>query len=188
MATSSTHKGWKRDDDNSRLNMLYDATRIASISSSAMTVPTGIELDCESGSTLTIAGTLTATGKVTKANLNSEVYAIEHIVISGEGLDNQTIIATKVRSAGTIVQVDYFTDAAIGTSLGIDVVDGATDGNGSDVIDSCSDNLNGSDVNALTTPYALSAGDYINLVVDDITNSIYIRVDIHYRVPLSTAT
>ncbi|KKL26405.1 hypothetical protein LCGC14_2395650, partial [marine sediment metagenome] len=79
-------------------------------------------------------------------------------------------------------------DAAIGTSLGIDVVDGATDGNGSDVIDSCSDNLNGSDVNALTTPYALSAGDYINLVVDDITNSIYIRVDIHYRVPLSTAT
>ena len=125
---------------------------------------------------------------IDKEHLASEIYAIEHIVVSGEGLDNQTIKATTVRSAGTIVHVDYFTDAAIGTNLGIDVIDGATDGSGTDVIDSCADNLNGFDPNPLTTPYALSAGDVINVKFDDITGSVYSRVDVYYKVPLGAAT
>lgn len=223
-----------------------------------MYVPSGVELDCESGSTLTVAGTFTAADKITsahiadnaldsehytdgsidlahlsadcvdgtkiadnaidsehytdgsidlahmsansvdssqyvdasidKAHLATEIYTIEHITFSGEGLDNQTIKLARMWSAGTVVRITYFTDQALGTNLGIDVLDGGTDGAGTTVIDSCSDNLNGLDSNDLTTPLALSAGDYICVKVDDITNSTFISVDIQVKVPCGAAT
>src|SRR3972149_5926059 len=127
-----------------------------------------------------IAAGKIASSVVTKAMLNSEVYTIEHIILTGNtnDFDNETVKLTKLWSAGTIVRVVYFTNAALGTSLGIDIVDGATDGSGTDVIDSCADNLNGSDVNSLTTPYALSAGDYINVTFDDVTDDVSFTIDI----------
>jgi hypothetical protein len=69
--------------------------------------------------------------------------------------------------------------------VGIDVVDGGTDGSGTDVIDSSEDNLNGLDHNTLSTPYALSAGDHLNVTVDDI-DSTYVYVKITLEVPLRT--
>jgi len=141
--------------------------------------------------TITAETTLTMPAStVTKAKLNSEVYTIEHICLTGNtnDFDNETVILTRLWSAGTVVRVVYFTNAALGTSLGIDIVDGATDGNGTDVIDSCADNLSGSDVNSLTTPYAVSAGDYINVTFDDVTNDVSFTIDIQVKIPVSTAT
>ncbi len=182
-------RGWHYDSVNSRLDFYVNGTRVGGITTSAMTIPTGIELDMESGSTLTIDGNLTATAKIVKSSLNSEVYQELAVCLADGIYDNETITgAYRAWSACTLIRVIYHTDQAIGTSLGIDVVDGATDGNGSDVIDSCSDNLNGSDINDITTPYALSAGDYINVVVDDITASSTIRVTAILKIPLSTAT
>lgn len=156
----------------------------------------GVEIP--SGSTLTINGTFTSTDKldsddyaadsIDKEHLASEIYAIEPVCYSGQ-LDNDTIVGLyKCWSACTVIRVCYWTSQALGSGLGIDVVDGETDGTGSSVIDSCSDNLNGSDVNDLTTPHALSAGDYINLVVDNVTNSTHISVIILLKVPLGAAT
>ena len=127
---------------------------------------------------------------VDKADLATEVYTIEHITMSGNtnDFDSETIKLTELWSAGTVVKVAYFTNAALGTNLGIDILDGGTDGSGTDVIDSCSDNLNGSDVNNLTTPYALSAGDYINVKFDDVTNDVSFTIDIQVKVPVGAAT
>ncbi len=126
-------------------------------------------------------------GVVDKADFSTGVYAIENVSVSGI-LDNQTVKIYRCWSACTVVRVVYFTSQSIGTSLGVDIVDGGTDGGGTDVIDSCSDSLNGIDVNTLTTPYALSAGDYINVTVDDVTASTFISVIISLKVPLATAT
>ncbi len=197
--TLGIKRGWHYDSANSRLDFYVNGTRVGGITTSAMTIPTGIELDMESGSTLTIAGTLTATDKIDSAHyaaasidkehLASEIYQELAVCLADGIYDNETITgAYRAWSACTLIRVIYHTDQAIGTSLGIDVVDGATDGNGSDVIDSCSDNLNGSDINDVTTPYALSAGDYLNVVVDDITASSTIRVTAILKVPLGAAT
>jgi len=124
---------------------------------------------------------------VDKADLATEVYQ-ELVIPVSFTLDNQTVKLYKCWSACTVVRVAYFTNQACGTNLGIDVVDGGTAGAGTTVIDSCSDNLNGSDVNDLTTPYALSAGDYINVTVDDVTASTFISVMITLKVPLGAAT
>lgn len=155
------------------------------LNSGSLSLPTGQTLDLPDD---TVKAADVTDAIVAKAHLNSEVYAIENVCISGT-LDNQTIKGLyRCWSACTVIRVAYFTSQAIDTSSGIDLVDGSTDGNGTDVIDSCADNLNGSDVNTLTTPYALSAGDYINLTVDDITNSTFISVVISLKVPLGAAT
>jgi len=162
-----------------------------------LVVPSGVELDCESGSTLTIAGTLTATDKIDsvhyaatsidKEHLATEIYTIEPITIAGT-FDNETFVVYRCWSACTVVGVLYDTSQLIGTTSGIDIVDGGSAGAGTDVIDSCSDNLNGIDYNALTTPYALSAGDYVNVTFDDLTASTRIAVTILLKVPVGAAT
>lgn len=135
-----------------------------------------------------IDGDKIADDAVDKEHLADEIYAIEHFWFSTEGSANQTVYISRLWSAGTVVRVVYFTDQALGTSLGLDVIDGGTDGNGTDVIDSCDDDLNGLDSNDLTTPYALSANDYIGIILDDVTASTLITIDVQVKVPLGSAT
>jgi len=143
-----------------------------------------------SGKTLDISGpTLTATSRILKDDFASSVYTIEHITIHVSSPDNETIGIGRVWSDGTVVGVTYWTSAAIGSSAGIDVLDGGTDGTGTDVIDACSNNLSGFDINTLTTPHALSAGDVLLLKFDDFTTAPDdLVVDILIKVPISTAT
>jgi len=155
-------------------------------------------------STATISGNKTFSGDITfsgdvalpasvvdKADLAAEV-AISISLVVGPGLfDNETIELGPVRDACTLVHVTYDTDASpgLGTGVGIDILDGSTDGSGADVIDSCSDNLSGLDSNALSTPYALSAGDYLRVKFDDFAASTYMTtVTIWLKVPLRTVT
>jgi len=108
---------------------------------------------------------------IDKAHLADE---ITHLVTYSQHVsspDSQTIGLCQVRDACTVVQVDYWTSSVLGSSVGIDLVDGGAAGSGSDVIDACSDNLDGWDVNALTTPYALSAGDRLKIVYDNFTTT-----------------
>ena len=188
MAVSKTYTGWRRDDNNSRLDFYYEGTRVGHIDTSGLTVASALEIfgDLDDDS---VNSEHYVANSIDKEHLAPEIYAIESVCLNGEGLDTQTIKGLyKCWSACTVIRVSYFTDQALGSSVGVDVVDGATDGNGSGVIDSCSDNLNGSDINDLTTPYDLSAGDYINVVIDNITASTFISVIILLKVPLGTAT
>jgi hypothetical protein len=127
---------------------------------------------------------------IDKSNLASEIYTIEHITIAGNtnDFDNQTVKVTQLWNAGTVSRVVYFTSAAIGTDLGIDVLDGGTDGNGTDVIDSCANNLSGVDSNTLVTPYAMSANDYLCVKFDDLTDGVDFTIDIQVKVPLVSAS
>lgn len=196
MATSAIHNGWKWDRANSRLEFYYRGTKIGYLNTNGMTFESGkaIDLSAATGMLSLAAGEIAAddidSGAVTKAKLNSEVYTIEHIVLAGSTNDfnDQTVTVSKLWSAGTVVRVVYFTSAALGASMGIDILDGGTDGSGTDVIDSCSDNLNGLDANDLTTPYSLSAGDYVNVKFDAADASVDFVVDIQIKVPVSTAT
>ena len=188
MAVSKTHTGWRRDKNNSRLDYYYEGSRIGHIDASGLTVAAGFEIlgDLDDDS---VDSEHYIADSIDKEHLASEIYQIVPVCFSGESVDNQTITGVyKCWSAATVVRVCYFTDGTLGTGLGIDVVDGGTNGSGSDVIDSCSDNLDGSDINDLTTPYALSAGDYINIVFDDVTNGRFISVIILLKVPLGAAT
>lgn len=165
-----------------------------------LTIPSGVTLSLASGSTLSVAGTLTATDKIDSAHyaansidkehLASEIYTIENVALAGStnDFDNQTVKLYRCWNACTVVRVAYFTSASLGTGAGIDIIDGGTAGSGTDNIDSCSDALSGSDVNSLTTPYALSAGDYINVTFDDVDASVDFTIVISLKVPLTTAT
>ena len=126
---------------------------------------------------------------IDKAHLASEIYTIENVSFQNNAIawDGETVIVHQCWSACTVVRVAYDTNAAIGTTKGIDILDGGTDGSGTSVIDKCSDNLNGSDVNTLSTPYALSANDYINIKFDDLETAD-ISVVISLKVPLGAAT
>lgn len=127
---------------------------------------------------------------VNKANLGADVTIRLPIPLSGI-FDNETIELGPLGEAGEIVAVFYDTDASpgLGTGVGIDVIDGGTDGNGTDVIDHCADNLSGSDYNTLTTPYAMSADDYLRVKFDDFAASTYrSTVVIMYEVALVNAT
>jgi len=133
---------------------------------------------------------LLPSGCVDKADLAAEVYTIEHITLAGStnDFDNQTVKVAQLWSAGTVIRVTYFTSAIIGTGLGIDILDGGAAGAGTDVIDSCSDNLSGLDTNTLTTPHALSAGDYICVKFDDVSAAVDFTIDIQVKVPVAAAT
>lgn len=109
-----------------------------------------------------------AADSIDKEHLAAEVTSTTCMVL-GPGLyDDETIQLGPVRDACTVVHVSYDTDAdpGVGTSVGIKVQDGSTDGSGSDEIDASADNFAGLDSNELTTPYALSAGDHINVVYE----------------------
>ncbi len=127
---------------------------------------------------------------IDKEHLASEIYTIEHLTLIGStnDFDTQTIKLARMWSAGTVVRVTYFSSTILGTSMGIDILDGGAAGSGTDVIDSCSDNLNGLDTNDLTTPYALSANDYICVKFDNVDASVDFSVDIQVKVPLGAAT
>lgn len=143
-------------------------------------IPDGSQLN-----TSAAAGILNmATGEIGKADLADAIYYNEHIIISG-AFDNQTVKSGPVPNDCTVTNVTYFTDAALGGSVGIDLVDGGTDGTGTDVINSCSDNLSGIDDNALGTPHTLSAGDHINVKCDDFTAETHCTVHVTLKVLLN---
>ncbi len=127
---------------------------------------------------------------VDKEHLASEIYTIEHILFTARGVDNQTHILSRLWSPGTVIRCTYYVDTLLPTGAGIDVIDGGTDGSGTDVIDSCEDTLGADtpDSNDITTPYALSAGDYIGIIVDNIDANTLVSVDIQVKVPVGAAT
>lgn len=130
-----------------------------------------------------------AADSLDKEHIGSDVYTIEHYCCHFTSPDNETMGLGRVWSAGTVVRVVYWTASALGAGAGIDVLDGGTDGSGAAVIDSSSDNLNGWDANDLTTPHALSAGDYLRVKFDNFTTTPNdIVVDVQIKVPLGTAT
>uniref|UniRef100_A0A6M3IEY7 Uncharacterized protein n=1 Tax=viral metagenome TaxID=1070528 RepID=A0A6M3IEY7_9ZZZZ len=139
------------------------------------------------GQTIPTGRNLTITDGLTKANLASTVY--QEVVLSYQlTTASKTFQVHRLWSAGTVVRVTYWTNQAIGTSEGIDILDGGTDGAGTDVIDSCSNNLSGLDCNTLSTPYALSAGDYICIKTDGLVSSSVVTVTIVIKVPLYAET
>jgi len=126
---------------------------------------------------------------IDKEHIGSDIYTIEHITFTSDGaFDNTTIKLARVWSDCTVIRITYFTSQALGTSLGLDVLDGGAAGSGTDVIDSCSDDLSGLDSNDLSTPYALSAGDYICVKADNIAASTIVTIDIQLKVPVGSAT
>ena len=104
-----------------------------------------------------------------------EIYTVQG------SMDNQTVKAAKLKKAGELIRATYFTAGALGSGLGIDVVDGGTDGSGTDVVDSCSDNLNGLDANDISSSNTFSAGDHINVTFDDFASAIYCSVTLVFR-------
>lgn len=117
------------------------------------------------------------TGTVDKAALADEVVVRFPLVVEGV-FDNQTITVGAVPDACTIVGIDYFTGAALDEAAGIDVIDGGADGNGTDVIASCTDGLNGYEAETTinATHKVLAAGDILKVKVDDLTTATYCRV------------
>lgn len=101
--------------------------------------------------------------------------------------DNVTTDLVKLLHAGNVVAVTYFTEGALGATEGIDVIDGGADASGTAVIDSCSDNLDGKDHNVVT-PYAMLAGEWLRVKVDDLGSAIGVTVVIVYRVKISAVT
>lgn len=101
----------------------------------------------------------------TKAKLGDDVLEYSQLVFAGS-VDNQTVKLGPVPVDCEITTISYFTAAALGSGVGIDVVDGGTDGTGSAVVDSSDDNLDGQDVNE-SVGHALTAGDHINITFDD---------------------
>lgn len=122
-------------------------------------------------------------GHLGKQDLADEVTYTVPIVVAGS-FDNQTVKVCDLPEPATVVAVSYFTAAALGSGLGIDVVDGGADGTGTDVICSCSDNLNGFEVEDTisATHGVLAAGDVLNVKVDDLTTATYCVVTIWLKV------
>lgn len=115
--------------------------------------------------------------------LADEVTYNEYICCSG-ALDNQTIDMGAIANDCEVVEVSYFTNAAAGSGVGIDLVDGGADGSGSEVIDSSEDNLNGIDVNTLTTPHIMLSGEHLKITVDDI-GATFVMVKVTLKVVLN---
>lgn len=130
--------------------------------------------------------TLEAKG-VAASKLADDVYQDIAYCVSGE-FDNQTVNLVKLVEAGTVVGVTYFSAAALGASAGIDVVDGGAAGTGTDVICSCTDNLNGKEAEDTfdATHKVLAAGDWINLTFDDFTAATFCSVVIIVRTIINT--
>jgi predicted RecA/RadA family phage recombinase len=118
-------------------------------------------------------------------NLEDEVTYSQYICFGPSQMDTITIMAGDLESDCDVVHVSYWTSQALGTGLGIDLVDGGADGSGSAVIDSCSDNLSGLDDNELATPYAMLAGEVLKLTVDNVTDSTWIYVKVTLKVVLN---
>lgn len=203
MAVSSKHTGWRYDAQNSRLDFYYQGTRVGHINTAGMTIPSGEVLDLTgaTGILSLAAGEIAAadlasnaveTAKinanaVTKGKMDSGVYTIEHIVCLVSATDNEILGISKVWNECTVVRVVYWTSGALGGGFGIDILDGGASGSGSTVIDSSTDNLTGFDSSDLSTPYTLSAGDYVRIEFDNFSTAPdYISVDIQLKVPLTT--
>lgn len=152
---------------------------------------TNRKLTFASGAVLDVSAAATAislaASTVAKTALKAEITYNERVCCNGQ-FDNETISLGKVLNDCTVVAVSYWADQTLGSGAGIDIIDGGTDNNGSTVIDSCSANLaaNTLDYNALSTPYALSAGDYLKVVCDNFTYATNCVIQIVLEVPLRT--
>ena len=62
MATSSTHKGWKFDQDNSRLDIMYNGVRVGSANANGVAVVGTLSSTTALTSSTSIAATTTVTG------------------------------------------------------------------------------------------------------------------------------
>lgn len=109
------------------------------------------------------------------SNPVSELDAAIPLVVGPGLFDNEIVELGPVNGPCMVVEVTYDTDASpgVGTGVGIDVLDGGTNGSGTDVIDSSDDNFTGTDSNPLSTPYALSDGDYLRVRFDDFAAATY---------------
>jgi len=95
--------------------------------------------------------------------------------------DNVTYKIAKMINAGIVKSVTFNTSAALGSSLGIDIIDGGTAGAGTDVIVACTDNLNGVETKAPATAYVLVSGNYLNVKFDDNAGTIISNVTVIVR-------
>lgn len=101
--------------------------------------------------------------------------AIVPITVSGS-FDNQTIKVGKFPFNGTIKAVSFATSAALGSGVGIDVK------NGSDVVVSCTDNLNGYElkISGLSNA-AITSSSEISIVCDDFTGATVCTIIIYVQ-------
>jgi|GEM_PF-737070 len=120
---------------------------------------------------------------LSKQDMADEVTYTVPLTVAGS-FDNQTVKVADLMEPAEVVGVTYFTAGALGEGLGIDVVDGGADGTGTDVICSCSDNLNGLEVEDTisATHGVLAAGDVINVTIDDLASAVYCVVTIWLKV------
>jgi hypothetical protein len=102
--------------------------------------------------------------------------------ISGN-FDNLTMKIGQVPRTGIVKRVTYCTSAAAGSAVGIDIIDGAANGSGTDVICACADNLNGVEVDNPTSANVLDADDYLVVKFDDLTGTaaLWSSVNVLFR-------
>jgi len=114
--------------------------------------------------------------------LATDLGVVHEYICFAASVDDQTVKLGPVANDCEVINISYFTAAALGSGAGIDLIDGGTDGDGTDVIDASDDNLEGLDNNELGTPYALSAGDHLNITLDDFTSATLVIVKVTLEV------
>jgi len=126
------------------------------------------------------------TAQVARASFANDAVADVPLVVSGT-FDACTV-KIQVPDACVVQAVTYWTAAALGSGMGIDVVNGGAAGAGTDVICSCSDNLNGVEAeNTISGAYSsLAEGHYLNVVFDNYATPTLCVVTIWLRMRLNT--
>ena len=96
--------------------------------------------------------------------------ARQKFVISGiDDIDNETFDIAKISQAAQIRHVAFSANTgALGSGLSVDLLDGATNGAGTDVIQKTSDNLNGEEEFAGVN-YDLEDGAVLKILADNFT-------------------
>lgn len=96
------------------------------------------------------------------------------ICVSGS-FDNATVKLGKFPYKGTIKAVSFATGAALGASAGIDVK------NGTNVVASCTDNLNGIELKTAVSNAAITSSSELSVVFDDFTAATQCEVIIYIQ-------
>ena len=126
--------------------------------------------------------------RLTNVTASSEAYTVYDLSATKDlmvvsihcaGVDDETIGWFNMPAAGILLQADYWSSAALGAGVGIDVIDGGADGSGSTVMDSSSDNLNGYESSTTITSAAIDASDWIKITFDDFTGATDCTVTLH---------
>lgn len=107
--------------------------------------------------------------------------AYTQYILGGGAFDNANVPIAKMIRAAKVVGATYYTSAALGSGVGIDIIDGGSNGAGTDVICASADNLAGLEADAPTSSNFIDAAHYLNVKADNFDSTQLAIVNVTVR-------